>query len=94
MKASTLNARWSSQGLPYQLEQYGSASVWAVCRPRHFDDRALVVLYGEEAEVVSQAKQWLKHLRCIKSAKVITLEPLDKIDGKGRRCRRNETHDE
>lgn len=92
MKASKLNARWRRQGLPYQLEQYGSASVWAVCRPRHFDDRAIVVLYGDEVEVVSQAKEWLKHLRAIESATVITLNSTNKAgdnvkrrQGNGRR---------
>lgn len=94
MKASKLNARWRRQGLPYQLERYGTASVWAVCRPRHFDDRAIVVLYGEEADVVSQAKKWLKHLRSIKSAKVITLNPPQKTDSNGKRRRGNHTHEE
>ncbi len=85
MKASKLNARWRRQGLPYQLEQYGSASVWAVCRPRHFDDRAIVVLYGEEDDVVGQAKKWLKHLKGLKSAKVIPLKLSDQADSKGKR---------
>jgi hypothetical protein len=88
MKASKLNARWRHQGLPYQLEQYGSASVWAICRPRHFDDRAIIVLYGEEADVVSQAKKWLKHLRRIGSAKVIQFQPSEPSDTKGKRKQR------
>ena len=83
MKASKLNARWRRQGLPYQLEQYGSASVWAVCRPRHFDDRAITVLYGNEADVVSQAKKWLKNLRSIKSAKVIRFKFPEQEGSKG-----------
>lgn len=93
MKASKLNARWKRQGLPYQLEQYGSASVWAVCRPRHFDDRAIVVLYGDEADVVAQAKEWLQQLRGIKSAEVITLNPPDK-ESRDTRRQSNSTGEE
>lgn len=71
MKANELNAHWKHKGLPYQLEQYGSAPVWAICRPRPYDDNAIAVLYGDEGQVVSQAQIWLERLRGSESASVI-----------------------
>lgn len=81
MKASELNAHWKRQGLPYQLEQYGSAPVWAICRPRPYDDNAIAVLYGDEGQVVPQALNWLERLRDSESAAVIEFIPASVSNG-------------
>lgn len=75
MTANELNANWRLQGLPYQLERYGSAPVWAICRPRPYDDNAITVLYGDEDGAVCEAQVWLKQLRTGKSAPVIQFKP-------------------
>ncbi|MCP4407249.1 MAG: hypothetical protein GY807_05700 [Gammaproteobacteria bacterium] len=77
MKASELNANWRLQGLPYQIEQYGSAPVWAICRLKPYDDNAITVLYGNEEGAVSEARMWLKQLKKGKSAPVIQFKPND-----------------